>query len=56
MYLLIFEDGTIQQSATLPDEYDESIEAGALDIVRFKDGLFEVRDDGGWSSAIEVKS
>lgn len=55
MYLLIFEDGSLQQSKKLPDDYDDSIDAGALEIIRFIDSKFEFRSEYAWHSVEETK-
>ena len=52
-YLLIFEDGEINQAEILPLECDESIEAGTLDVIRFHEGKFECRADKDWKPVMQ---
>ena len=48
-YLIIFEDGTGKQYDDLPEAYQENVADGVIDILRFKDGQFQMIDaDGNW--------
>ena len=50
-YLLIHEDGTIQQITEGEfdyDEIDENIGDGVVELIRFMDDNFQSRLNGGW--------
>lgn len=47
-YLMIFEDGEFSVSDQIQEGDFDSVMAGILDIIRFKDGNFEQWYDGEW--------
>lgn len=52
MYLIIFEDGSFRQSASLPDRCEENIADGVLDVLREQIGGFEYRRNHSWHPVI----
>jgi len=56
MYLVIFEDGTINQTMTVSDDDLTSCDDGILDIIRFNSDteLAEIYTDGDWLEVDEL--
>ena len=49
-FLLLFEGGDVIQADTLDHDILESIEAEAVDVLRFENRVFErLESEGGWA-------